>query len=332
MRKVSLKQSLRIIARGSRNWLTTRPIVLSFEVTDSCTAYCKHCDHGGPRDESKNMKPADYRRYMQVLRPAVVQISGGEPLMREDVVDIVRNVKQGASIPYIIFVSNWSLMTEEKYLALREAGVDQFSVSLDFPDDRHDQFRGLPGLYDHLSEIVPKVAKHGFDDVVLNCCIHSENLPYINALADKAREWGVNICYSSYSAKRTGNKALSPQQNQLVQLNTEFDRVNTRRDETNWIVSAPTTLHETRKFFSTGRMGGCRAGHRFLVVRAHGTLQPCSMIFQQYPLNEQARMVKEFTNTNTCDECYVAIRSNLDKSFPKLLWENVSNYLSFAKT
>jgi hypothetical protein len=43
-------------------------------------------------------------------------------------------------------------------------------------------------------------------------------------------------------------------------------------------------------------------------------------------------MVKEFTNTNTCDQCYVAIRSNLDKSFPKLLWENVSNYLSFAKT
>lgn len=332
MRKVSLKQSLRIIARGSRNWLTTRPIVLSFEVTDSCTAYCKHCDHGGPRDESKNMKPEDYKRYMQVLRPAVVQISGGEPLMREDVVDIVRNVKNGASIPYIIFVSNWSLMTEEKYLALREAGVDQFSVSLDFPDDRHDQFRGLPGLYDHLGEIVPKLAKHGYDDIVLNCCIHSENLPCINALADKAREWGVNICYSSYSAKRTGNKALSPQQNQLVQLNTEFDRINTRRDETNWIVSAPTTLHETRKFFSTGRMGGCRAGHRFLVVRAHGTLQPCSMIFQQFPLNEQARMVKEFTNTNTCDECYVAIRSNLDKSFPKLLWENVSNYLSFAKT
>jgi MoaA/NifB/PqqE/SkfB family radical SAM enzyme len=332
MRKVSLKQSLRIIARGSANWLTTRPIVLSFEVTDSCTAYCKHCDHGGPRDESKNMKPADYRRYMQVLRPAVVQISGGEPLMREDVVDIGRNVKNGASIPYIIFVSNWSLMTEEKYLALREAGVDQFSVSLDFPDDRHDQFRGLPGLYDHLSEIVPKVAKYGYDDVVLNCCIHSENLPYINALADKAREWGVNICYSSYSAKRTGNKDLSPRQNQLVQLNTEFDRINTRRDETNWIVSAPTTLHETRKFFSTGRMGGCKAGHRFLVVRAHGTLQPCSMIFQQFPLMEHKRMVKEFTNTNTCDECYVAIRSNLDKTFSKLLWENVSNYLSFAKT
>jgi hypothetical protein len=42
-------------------------------------------------------------------------------------------------------------------------------------------------------------------------------------------------------------------------------------------------------------------------------------------------MVNEFTNYNTCDECYVAIRSNLDKSFPKLLWENVSNYLSVAR-
>jgi MoaA/NifB/PqqE/SkfB family radical SAM enzyme len=332
MRKVPLTQSLRIIARGSRNWLTTRPIVLSFEVTDSCTAYCKHCDHGGPRDESRNLKPADYKRYMKVLRPCVVQISGGEPLMREDVVEIVRNVKSGASIPYIIFVSNWSLMTEERYLALREAGVDQFSVSLDFPDDRHDQFRGLPGLYDHLSEIVPKLARHGYDDIVLNCCITSENLLEINRLADKAKQWGVNICYSSYSAKRTGCKELSPRtQQQLVQLNAELDRVDTRRDQTNWIVSAPTTLKATRKFFAEGRMGGCKAGHRFLVVRAHGTLQPCSMIFEQYPLNEQGRMVKEFTKTNTCDECYVAIRSNLDKSFPKLLWENVSNYLSLAR-
>ena len=90
-------------------------------------------------------------------------------------------------------------------------------------------------------------------------------------------------------------------------------------------------MKETRKFFTEGRMAGCKAGHRFLVVRAHGVLQPCSMVFQQYPLHEQKRMVDEFTNYNTCDECYVAIRSNLDKSFPKLLWENVSNYLSVAR-
>jgi hypothetical protein len=40
-------------------------------------------------------------------------------------------------------------------------------------------------------------------------------------------------------------------------------------------------------------------------------------------------MIEEFTRTNQCDECYVSIRSYLDKSFPQLLWENVSGFLSF---
>src|SRR6185369_12136288 len=161
LRKVPLGESLRIIGRGSSNWLANRPIVVSFEVTDACTCWCKHCDHGGPRDESRNLKPADYRRYMEALRPCVVQVSGGEPLLRKDVVDVVRNIKQGARIPYILFMSNWSLMTEEKYLELREAGVDQFNVSLDFPDARHDDFRKLPGLYSRLENLVPRLAALG---------------------------------------------------------------------------------------------------------------------------------------------------------------------------
>ena len=161
MRKVPLRESLRIIGRGSLNWLAERPIVVSFEVTDACTCYCKHCDHGGPRDESRNLQPADYRRYMEALRPCVVQVSGGEPLMRDDVVEIVRAIKGCGRLPYTILVSNWSLMTEEKYLELRAAGVDQFSVSLDFPDERHDDFRGYPGLYRHLEDLIPRLARAG---------------------------------------------------------------------------------------------------------------------------------------------------------------------------
>lgn len=48
------------------------------------------------------------------------------------------------------------------YLELRAAGVDQFSVSLDFPDERHDEFRLHPGLFKHLSEIVPRLARLPF--------------------------------------------------------------------------------------------------------------------------------------------------------------------------
>jgi len=330
MRKVPLLDSIRVIARGSGNWFQARPIVVSFEVTDACTCYCKHCDHGGPRDESRNLKPADYRRYMDTLKPCVVQISGGEPLMRPDIVEIVRNIKpEGSGLPYTILVSNWSEMTEDLYLQLRAAGVDQFSVSLDFPDRRHDEFRVYPGLFDHLSDLVPRIARHGFDDVVLNTCITSENVGEINRAADKAREWGVNICYSAYSARRTGCRDyFLDDASQLEVLNRELDRIEQRRDGSNWIVNAPTTLEATRRYFAEKGTPGCKAGLRFLVVTADGALQPCSMQFKRYKLEEHKRMIEEFTRTNACDQCYVSIRSYLDKTFPQILSENVRGFLS----
>lgn len=302
--------------------------MVSFEVTDACNCYCKHCDHGGPRDESRNLRPDDYPRYIEELRPCVVQISGGEPLLRDDVTEIVRAIKGSGRPPYTILVSNWSLMTEERYLALRAAGVDQFSVSLDFPDERHDEFRVYPGLYRQLEDLIPRLARMGHDDIVLNSCITSQNLGEIEAIADKAREWGVNLSYSAYSARRTGNRELFPgAPEQLAQIKARLDRVEARRDETNWLVSSTSTMAATLRYFATGGTPGCMAGLRFLVVTADGALQPCSMQFKRYSLEERARMVEEFTRQNQCDECYVSIRSYLDKSFPRLLWENVSEFL-----
>ena len=190
-------------------------------------------------------------------------------------------------------------------------------------------FRGYPGLYQQLLDMVPRCARHGFDDIVLNSCITSENLREINAMADKAREWGVNICYSSYSSRRTGCRDYflnSP--GQLAELNRALDQVESRRDASNWIVNSSSTLEATRQYFKDGGMPGCKAGLRFLVVTADGWLQPCSMQFKRYRLEDRERMIEEFTATNTCDECYVSIRSYLDKPFPQLLKENVSSFFS----
>jgi MoaA/NifB/PqqE/SkfB family radical SAM enzyme len=299
-------------------------------VTDSCTCRCKHCDHGGPKDNSRNLKPADYRRYMDVLRPSVVQVSGGEPLLRPDLIEVVRNIKSRSGLPYTILVSNWSLMNKDRYLALREAGINQFSVSLDFPDERHDEFRQLKGLYKHLNETIPSLAALGFDDIVLNNCITSENVSEINAVADKAREWKVNVSYSAYSPRRTGCRdyfLTSPEQ--LATLKQELDRIKSRMDDTRWVANSESTIDSTRGYFENGKAPGCKAGLRFLVVTSDGSLQPCSMQFKRYPLHEQARMISEFTQHNDCDECYVAIRSYLDKTFPRLLRENVAGFFSF---
>lgn len=333
MRKTPLVQSLSVIVRGSLNYFSGLPIVVSFEVTDSCTCWCRHCDHGGPKDDARNLKPEDYRRYVRALRPAVAQISGGEPLMRPDLVEIVRAVKNPRTgLPYTILVSNWSLMTEERYLALREAGVDQFSVSLDFPDERHDQFRRHPGLYRKLSCLVPRLAALGYDDIVLNTCITAANVGEINAIADRARQWGVNICYSAYSPRRTGNPDYflnTPEQ--LAELHRQLDRIEARRDSTNWIVNAPTTIEATRRYFERGGAPGCMAGLRFLVVTADGHLQPCSMQFQRYRLEDRKRMIAEFTRQNRCDQCYVSIRSYVDKTWPQLAREYIGSFFSFRR-
>ena len=123
---------------------------------------------------------------------------------------------------------------------------------------------------------------------MLNSCITSENVAEINAIADKAREWGVNLCYSAYSARRTGCRDYflsTPEQ--LAELNRQLDRVEARRDATNWIVNSPATLARHPRYFENGGAPGCKAGLRFLVVTAEGLLQPCSMQFQRYPLEER---------------------------------------------
>jgi MoaA/NifB/PqqE/SkfB family radical SAM enzyme len=172
-----------------------------------------------------------------------------------------------------------------------------------------------------------------YDDIVLNSCITSDNVAEIDAIADRAREWRVNLCYSAYSPLRTGCRDYflnTPEQ--LATLNRHLDGVEARRDRSNWIVNSPTTLNATRHYFENGGRPGCTAGLRFLVVTARGMLQPCSMQFRRYKLEERHRMIAEFTRTNACDQCYVSIRSYLDKSFLQLLHENVTHFFSLASS
>ena len=90
---------------------------------------------------------------------------------------------------------------------------------------------------------------------MLNSCITSENLGEIEAIADKAREWGVNLCYSAYSARRTGCRDYFPgDPEQLAELNcASWTGWNQRRDATNWIVNSPSTLQATRQYFAERR-------------------------------------------------------------------------------
>ncbi len=305
--------------------MTDRPLVVSFELTHSCTADCLHCDKGTIKPEPEGLlRAADYGRLVRQLKPMAIQLSGGEPLLRKDLEDVVRAVKEPSGLPYTILVSNGRLFTEEKYLALRALGVNQFSFSLDFPDERHDAFRQSPGLYKHLSHLIPSLAAHGYDDVAMNTAITRENLPALEETYERARQWGVSISYSAYTPLRTRSMEhyiSSPDDLEL--LRRTLDNLLDLKAKYGRIANSDWTLSGIHDYFLHGSIPGCKAGRRFMVVTPTGGMRACSMYAETY--SSQKAILKEWVPKNECGECYVSIRSYLDASFWTLLKDNLSN-------
>lgn len=313
---------------GTRSlWNRTKgmPVCVSFEVTHSCVADCVHCDKGGVKHESGLMSLDDYGRYSEELKPGLCQMSGGEPLLREDLEDIIRAVKRPSGLPMVVCVSNWWLMTEERYLSLEDAGAAMFSISLDFPDERHDDFRRVPGLFAKMSEIIPYlVKKYGRGNIVLNSALTHANFAQIPGLVAKAEEWGTQISFSAYSALRTGDLSLcinKPEDLALLRRHIDYLKEHKRRSRT--VLNSGYILDQTYRFFAEGGMNGCQAGRRFLVVRPDGFINACSMFPElQYESRDEA--VEQFKATReSCDQCYVSIRAGTERSLGRLIRENV---------
>jgi len=329
MRGVSRHRAVRLLARGMKNLGSNRPLVVSFEVTHSCTCDCHHCDKGGRIENEVLLPPKEYGRFAQELNPAVVQISGGEPLLRDDATEIVRAIREGNSLSYIILVTNASLLNEERYVELKRAGVDQFSISLDFPDERHDRFRRRPGLYCHLEELVPHLAlSFGYGDIILNCAITSENLSCLIALAQRAHEWGVLISYSAYSPLRTNDPGyLISSPHDLRLLSATMEALTRLSNSQRIVVNSEFTLRKTYEFFRDGGVPRCTAGRRFLVVRPDGYLNRCSMYPEEiYPF--PGAPLRRFPREHSCSQCWVAIRSYVDKPLFTLITDTLGLYLS----
>jgi MoaA/NifB/PqqE/SkfB family radical SAM enzyme len=308
MAEVSKSQAIKLVRRGIHNYITKRPLVVAYEVTLSCNCNCRHCDLGGFVKDEKHIEAQEYGDLTRRLSPVVAIFSGGETLLRKDMAAIVKAIRQSDGTPYLVLVTNGVLLNESNYLQLREAGVNQFSVSFDFPDERHDEFRGRPGLYSHLEQTLPRIAQLGFRDIILNTAITKANLREILPLAKKATEWGVDISYLAYTALRTGNEdyCLSTKED-LEILRQAISELLALKKQDNHIANSKAVLLNTLKFFERAYMPDCEAGIRFLVVTPDGGLIPCPLRRSKY--STQKEMVEKFSRTNQCSSCYLSLRS-----------------------
>jgi len=326
MTNFSVLQGLKLARKAIRSYMTNRPLVVSYEVTLSCNCNCRHCDLGGVIKDEKQLQPHEYGELTRLLNPPVLQISGGEPFLRKDIIEVVKAVKQPDGLPYLIFVTNGVLLNESNYLQLHEAGVNQISVSLDFPDERHDDFRRHQGLYNRLERTIPQLAKFGYRNIILNTVITRANLKEVLPIARKAEEWNVFISYSAYTARRTGDRSYcidSEEEREI--LRRTIKQLLELQKRTNHIVNPKAELLDTLKFLEQGYMPNCKAGIRFFVVMPDGAFVPCSL--WRNKCSSQKEMIEKFSRSNQCSDCYVSIRAYSERSF----WGQLKEAPSYGK-
>jgi len=319
MPELSSGRKARIAGRTAWNIMTGKPVTVSFEVTYNCNANCEHCDLGHYIKEER-VAPEKFARWVSELRPAVAQISGGEPLLRKDIYDIVRSMRECDPVAVFVITTNVTIVNEERYLKLREAGIDQFSFSLDYPDERHNEFRHLKENFEHIRDLCPTLAKHGNNDIILACVVQSDNFRDLPRMAELAKEWGVAVNFSTYNSLRTGKEYyLVNKEKDLKDLREVVDKLVTMQDDGYPILTSEWTMRQMIKFFESGQHPNCQAGTRFLIVGPKATLTPCGMFRDEY--QSQAHMKAEFSSGNKCADCFTAIRANSEKSPYRLLMD-----------
>lgn len=153
-------------------------------VTKACNLYCRYCYFSASRPLPNEMTTADLARLWPEIvevRPQKVVFTGGEPLLRPDILDLLRGLR-GADPEHSILRclnSNGHLVTPE--LARELVGlVDEARVSLDAMSARNDVLRG-EGNFEAAVRALETYYAVGFEPKVL-VTVTAQSLPDLEEL------------------------------------------------------------------------------------------------------------------------------------------------------
>ncbi len=320
MRINSTRRRLSLARRAVRNFFFRKPFSISFEVTHSCNARCKHCHLGGILDENQ-ASPQKLGELCRQLSPIVAQASGGEPLLRKDLEEIIASWFIPDRAPYIIVTTNASLLTTKRYQSLVQAGVDEFSISLDYPDERHDEFRGIPGLFNRIKNLVSEVSSQNGASITFCCVIQSDNLDLLKDMIELAGDWGVNLNFSAYTTLRTKDKSYMLSEDEQGKFKEIVSHIRRNRKKYHRLVTSDCSLNKTIEYFKKGESPNCRTGRRFFNVNPDGTLSPCGLIITDYTSKKD--LINKFVKSNDCIYCLTSLRNNCEKPAHQLVIDNL---------
>lgn len=135
-----------------------RPFLLFWEITRACALACRHCRAvAQPKRHPLELDGDESLRLIRQLgewKPPMLILTGGDPLMRRDALDLVRAATaEGLHVGLSPAATPRLLNTD--FSAIKEAGVRRMSLSLDGATrETHDAFRGVEGTFDRTLEAV----------------------------------------------------------------------------------------------------------------------------------------------------------------------------------
>ena len=314
-----LYQYLKWFTCAAATRLNLKLFSVNLEVTKKCNAHCNFCDYW---KTDKEQPIDDYLPIIQHLDPISVTITGGEPLLRSDIVDIIGRLKSYLPLTRLSMITNGIALSENVADSLFGAGLDQLSVSLDFLDERHDRNRGSKGLFQHIYHIAPKIRIKGHN-LCLNTVIMKDNLFDLQKIVYWANRYKIYVNFSCYSdVKNMNKKHLISNEKIVGAKNTIMNLVDLKKSYDN-ILNSEFYLRNIPLFFENKSIGGCQAGLKWVQITPEGDIKRCSEHLAKCHWNEYNHHTFRATE---CTRCWFACRGESQAPFQ---WSRLKKYAKF---
>ena len=287
-------------------WLAARrrPVLVHFEVTLRCNARCGFCDYWKTPAEAKADELKSFADAARFFNPMLVTFTGGEPLLRRDLEELVASVDEAVRLKYVTLITHGAMLTPERAVALREAGIDQFSISLDYLDGRHDTARGIPGLTERIFRAVDGMRARGIDNIRFNTVIKDDNLDQLLPIVERAASLGCGVNFSVYTDAKNGNRAHLVDSARHAELNEAVERVlDYKRRRRGVITNSDAYLEMVPKWVRGELSEPCRSGQRTIHLDPAGRVKRCP----DFPTDFHWRDFRRYEPI-ACDACFYACR------------------------
>ncbi len=291
---------------GKYAWLRARkrPVLLNFEVTMRCNARCGFCDYWKTPAAARHDEISDFAAIAREFSPMLVTFTGGEPTLRKDLEEIVRAVRGAVRYTYVQLITHGGMLSLERAQSLWDAGVDQFNISLDYLDGRHDTARGIPGLTVKILDIVPRMKKAGIGSVRFNTVIKNDNLDQLMPIVERAAALGGGVNFSLYTDFKNGNTShlvANDQRRQLERVVKEL--LAYKRERRGIITNSDYYLEQIPRYVRGEMTEPCQSGNTTIHIDPQGMVRRCPDFKPDGPWQEY----KGYEPID-CNACYYACR------------------------